>query len=134
MNETTRGQQLHQDHSGRLLRFDDQRSVAGLLIVGLVVLLSSRWYGGYERLGEVADDRSAVKFRLDVNRAEQAELSLLPGIGPTLAGRIIRSRQEKGWFVRPAQLQRVRGVGPKKVQQMSSYLVFYPPAEEDQQR
>jgi len=134
MNETTRGQQLHQDHSGHLLRFDDQRSVAGLLIVGLVVLLSSRWYGGYERLGEVADERAAVKFRLDVNRAEEAELSLLPGIGPTLAGRIIRSRQEEGWFVRPAQLQRVRGVGPRKVQQMSSYLVFYPPAEEDQQR
>ncbi|MCP3696870.1 MAG: helix-hairpin-helix domain-containing protein, partial [Planctomycetaceae bacterium] len=99
-----------------------------------VVLLSSRWYGGYERLDEVTDERVAVKFRVDVNRAGQAELGLLPGIGPTLAGRIIRSRQQEGWFLRPAQLQRVRGVGPRKVQQMESYLVFYPPAEEDLQR
>ena len=134
MNETTRDQQLDRDHSGRLLRFADQRRVAGLLVLGLVVLFSSRWYGGYERLDEVADERVAVKFRVDVNRAGQAELDLLPGIGPTLAGRIIRSRQQEGWFLRPAQLQRVRGVGPRKVQQIASYLVFYPPTEENLQR
>ncbi|MCP3691219.1 MAG: helix-hairpin-helix domain-containing protein [Planctomycetaceae bacterium] len=134
MNETTLDQKLDRDPSGRLLRFADQRSVAALLVLGLVVLLSSRWYGGYERLDEVTEERVAVKFRVDVNRAGQAELGLLPGIGPTLAGRIIRSRQQEGWFLRAAQLQRVRGVGPRKVQQMESYLVFHPPAEEGLQR
>jgi competence protein ComEA len=134
MNETTLDQKLDRDPSGRLLRFADQRSVAALLVLGLVVLLSSRWYGGYERLDEVTEERVAVKFRVDVNRAGQAELGLLPGIGPTLAGRIIRSRQQEGWFLRAAQLQRVRGVGPRKVQQMESYLVFHPPAEDGLQR
>jgi len=134
MNETTRGQQLDRDHSGHLLRFADQRSVAVLLGLGLVVLLISRWYGGYERLDVVADEHVTVKFKVDVNRAGKAELDLLPGIGPTLAGRIIRSREQEGWFLRPDQLQRVRGVGPRKVQLMASYLVFYPPTEENPQR
>ena len=126
MNDTTHVSRLRRDDSGHWLRLADQRRVVCLLVTGLVVLAVSSWYGGSKRLDEpdVAGER--VEFLVDVNRAGLAELALLPGIGPTLAQRIIRSRSEDGWFDSPGQLQRVHGIGPKKVEQMASYLFFLP--------
>lgn len=49
---------------------------------------------------------------VDVNRATQAELERLPGIGPALATRIIAYRDSVGRFERIDQLERVRGIGP----------------------
>ena len=129
MNDTTQGTQLERDVLGRWLRFSDQRTVAGLFAAGLVVLVVSRWYGGSKPLDEAGLVSERVEFLVDINRAEQAELTLLPGIGPVLAQRIICSRREKGWFFSPGQLQRVSGIGPKKVEQMASYLVFGPVPE-----
>lgn len=133
MNDTTHGTGIRRDESGHWLRFSDQRTVAGLVAVGLVVLLVGRWYGVREPLEEPVRESLLVEFLVDVNRAESAELALLPGIGSTLAERIIRSRQQEGWFSSPGQLQRVSGIGPKKVEQVASYLVFLPPAEDDRQ-
>ncbi|MCW6037923.1 helix-hairpin-helix domain-containing protein [Spirulina subsalsa FACHB-351] len=48
---------------------------------------------------------------VNVNRASQAELETLPGIGPALAGRIIEARQEQP-FRSLEDLERVRGIGP----------------------
>lgn len=50
---------------------------------------------------------------VDINRAGTAELQSLPGIGPSLAARIIAYRDENGPFERVEQLLAVRGIGPK---------------------
>ncbi len=134
MNDTTQGSGLRRDESGHWLRLSDQRTVALLVALGLVVLLAGRWYGVRESLSEPVGEGPLVEFLVDVNRAGSAELALLPGIGPTLAERIIRSRQQEGPFSSPEQLQRVTGIGPKKVEQVASYLIFLPPAKDDQQR
>jgi len=47
--------------------------------------------------------------RLSLNAASEAELARLPGIGPTLAGRIVAARP----FARLDDLLRVPGIGPK---------------------
>jgi len=52
--------------------------------------------------------------RLDLNRASLADLQRLPGIGPTLAQRILETRERLGRFVSPADIMRVPGIGPKK--------------------
>ncbi len=52
--------------------------------------------------------------RLDLNRAAPAELQRLPGIGPTLAKRIVEARERQGRFASPEDLRRVPGIGPKK--------------------
>ncbi|MEL6328544.1 MAG: helix-hairpin-helix domain-containing protein [Planctomycetota bacterium] len=63
-------------------------------------------------------------LRIRVNRAEPAELELLPGIGPALAGRIIESRRLDGPFRSLADLQRVRGIGPRTAESLDGLVAF----------
>ena len=49
---------------------------------------------------------------VDLNRAGAEELQSLPGVGPALAQRILDSRRREGPFQMPADLLRVRGIGP----------------------
>lgn len=56
---------------------------------------------------------------MDVNRATEAELEVLPRIGPTLAGRIVEERERGGPFASTGDLQRVRGIGPRTVEQLA---------------
>ncbi len=51
--------------------------------------------------------------RLNLNTATAEELAALDRIGPALAGRIIRYREEHGPFRTIDQLQEVKGIGPK---------------------
>jgi competence protein ComEA len=61
-----------------------------------------------------------------VNLATAEELRLLPGIGPTLAQRIVESRSLRGPFTAVEQLARVRGIGPKTVARVAKLLVVAP--------
>ncbi|MBI4513852.1 MAG: helix-hairpin-helix domain-containing protein [Gemmatimonadetes bacterium] len=49
--------------------------------------------------------------RLDLNRATEAELDRLPGVGPALAREIVHHREVHGAFVWLEDLERVPGVG-----------------------
>lgn len=51
--------------------------------------------------------------RVDLNRAGQAELDALPGIGPVLAARIVAYREAHGGFRSVRDLRRVQGIGEK---------------------
>ncbi|QKS14750.1 ComEA family DNA-binding protein [Curtobacterium sp. Csp1] len=48
---------------------------------------------------------------VDLNRADQATLETLPGIGPALAARIIAWREEHGGFTTVEDLLDVSGIG-----------------------
>lgn len=52
---------------------------------------------------------------LDINRASLDELARLPGVGPSLAGRILAERDRRGRFESPDALRYVLGMGPKKL-------------------
>lgn len=56
-----------------------------------------------------------VERRIDINAAGASELQLLPGIGPTLAERIVADRLERGPFSTLDDLARVEGVGPRTI-------------------
>src|SRR5437773_8169565 len=58
--------------------------------------------------------RDSTGSRISLNRASQAELESLPGIGPALARRILEFRAAHGAFLRPEELQLVPGIGPRK--------------------
>ncbi len=50
--------------------------------------------------------------KIDLNRAAEAELDRLPGVGPAIARAIVAARDSGAVFRRPEDLMSVRGVGP----------------------
>lgn len=59
---------------------------------------------------------------LNVNTAGETELTQLPGVGPSLARRIIEYRQANGPFQTADDLQNVAGIGPSKFAKMEPYI------------
>ena len=55
----------------------------------------------------------AGEGKVDINKASVEELDRLPGIGPSLAQRIVEFRKQNGPFHRVEDLLNVRGIGPK---------------------
>ena len=64
----------------------------------------------------------AYDGRIDLNTATVQQLQLLPGIGPTLAQRIIDYREEHGNFTTIEELMEVNGIGEKKFEDMKPYV------------
>lgn len=62
--------------------------------------------------------------KIDVNRAGRRDLEAVPGIGPSLSGRIIQYRQEHGNFQELSGLLEVRGIGPKSLSKIEQYLTI----------
>lgn len=66
-------------------------------------------------------------FRIDVNSADAATLSLLPGIGPSKAEAIVDRRRERGKpFGRVEDLDEVKGIGPALVKRLGPHVRFAP--------
>lgn len=59
---------------------------------------------------------------ININTATQAQLDSLPGIGPTLALRIIQYRAKNGPFTSPEELLRVPGIGEKKLAELQPFI------------
>jgi len=108
-----------------LLRRADQAAVAVLVLAGLGATVG--WWiaeGGLRgRLVELerAEPKTA-RFEVNINAADWPELILLPGIGETLAKRIVDSRRQFGPFRDHNDLRRVRGIGPKTLEAVKPYL------------
>lgn len=66
----------------------------------------------------------ASTLRVSVNRADEAELTALPGIGPALAERITEDRKLHGRFLTLKDLARVKGVTPKTLEKIKGLVRF----------
>jgi competence protein ComEA len=65
---------------------------------------------------------SPEQGQVDLNRASAAELQRIPGIGPSMAERLIAYRQQNGGFHSVEDLLQVRGIGEKKYEKMKSFI------------
>ncbi|MBI4126759.1 MAG: helix-hairpin-helix domain-containing protein [Deltaproteobacteria bacterium] len=63
--------------------------------------------------------------RLNVNTTTAEALELLPGIGPSLAARIVADRSQHGSFSDLNALDRVPGIGPKTIEKLAPYLTVH---------
>ncbi|MBP2642072.1 MAG: comEA [Firmicutes bacterium] len=59
---------------------------------------------------------------VNINSADKNELDKLPGIGPSLADRIVEYRQENGSFRDLSELKNVAGIGETKFNQIKDKL------------
>lgn len=69
-----------------------------------------------------AAQRAALGVPLHPDRMQGTDWLFLPGVGPTLAARIDRNRQENGEFGSLLGLQRVSGIGSRRIEAWSPYF------------
>ena len=62
-----------------------------------------------------------VTFPVNINTASKKELDALPGIGETLAQRIIDYRSANGPFSTVDELTKVKGIGEKTLEKLKPY-------------
>ena len=92
----------------------------GLALCGRAAFL--RGAGAEPAAGDF--DPAAAIHRVDLATAGDAELRLLPGVGPRLAERILEERAAGGPFASPADVaRRVPGVGPVRLRWWKGRIV-----------
>lgn len=68
---------------------------------------------------------SSKKYEIvNINTATQTELETLPGIGPSLALKIINYRKENGKFSSIEQIKEVSGIGESKFENLKKYITI----------
>lgn len=104
-----------------------ERRTATVLTAGALALMAVVWWRHAGDAGGMIDiDRAApltAKFQVNVNQADWPELMQLPGVGRTLAERMIAEREERGAFQSVEELTRVDGIGPRTIERIRPYLL-----------
>jgi competence protein ComEA len=106
-----------------------QWSAAAFLTLALALLgwhgyLAHRWSARPTEL----EPGGVEQERLDLNRADYAQLVQLPGVGPSLAQRIEDYRRQHGGFRSVDELRQVRGVGPAVLERLRPFVTVEPDA------
>ena len=65
---------------------------------------------------------TATESRININTATVEELTMLPGIGPSYAQRIVEHREKNGPFKKVEDLLNVRGIGEKTFEKIRERL------------
>ena len=68
------------------------------------------------------DEENKTTSTININRATQADLESLPGIGPSLASKIISYREQNGKFAKQEDIKNVSGIGDSKYQKIKDYI------------
>jgi competence ComEA-like helix-hairpin-helix protein len=98
--------------------------VAAALVV--VVFVRWGWRAGWWAPRAEVLTGPRREYRIDLNRAEEAELALLPGIGEVKAARIVAYRKEHGPFRSPEDLLAVEGVPQSLLSRLLPYVELGP--------
>lgn len=61
-------------------------------------------------------------IKININTATQTQLETLPGIGPSIALKIINYRNENGKFKNIEELKEVSGIGESKFEKMKEFV------------
>lgn len=65
---------------------------------------------------------SAKNNKININKATQTELEIIPGIGPSTALKIIEYREQNGKFSSIEDIKNVSGIGAAKYEKMKDYI------------
>lgn len=62
------------------------------------------------------------QYRININSAKLKELDNLPGIGPSMAQRIIDHRNQNGPFQSLDEITKVKGIGAKSFEKIKGFI------------
>ena len=100
-----------------------------MLVTTIVVVLWIGWPVPQETSPPVqtaqpvaAASPAKAESKIDINHANAAELQALPGVGPVLAQRMVEWRTAHGRYRTVEDLQEVKGIGKKRLEQMRSFI------------
>lgn len=102
------------------------RHELSILLPGLIAL--ALWGAPATRADEAAPaprpaaTKAAAETVVDVNAASEQDLVRVPGIGQSLARRIVQFRDKNGPYQRVEDLLKVQGIGEKSLQKLRPYL------------
>ena len=63
------------------------------------------------------------KQKVNINEAKQEDFEQLPGIGPSIAKKIVEYREQNGKFTSIDELQEVKGIGEAKFKNIKEYIM-----------
>ena len=66
--------------------------------------------------------KKELSGKLNLNTATEAQLQMLPGVGPAKAERVVTWRKKNGGFKRVADLRKVKGFGYKSLKKLEAFL------------
>lgn len=102
----------------------DQKFLVAVCIVLLSMTAVHAW--------RVSDQKASAEilnlanpdltWRIDINTASAAELTLFHQIGPARADMIVSDREQNGPFESLDDLQRIKGIGPKTVEKNRRWM------------
>ena len=65
-----------------------------------------------------------IEGKVNINTATEAQIALLPGLGPKLATEVVTYRTNNGGFKTIEDIKKVSGVGDKKFEKIKDYVVL----------
>ncbi len=105
------------------------RVLVGVALIAAAGLMMATSAANRAAVPAVRDESVFAAARIDLNTATRAELCTLPGVGETMADRIIADRDANGPFRSPEELCRVDGIGDATLERIREWI-WVEPAEE----
>ncbi len=97
--------------------------VCALTCIALALSTGSTFHAAPPARAEKAPAAAVTQeSAVDVNTASEQQLMSVPGIGESLAKRIVQFRDKNGRFDKVDDLMKVQGIGEKSIEKLRPYL------------
>jgi competence protein ComEA len=107
------------------MNFSKEEKIVLLTIAfGILAGIIINFFVHFPQKPQVQSLSASAPAQININTAAIEELSKLPGIGATYAGRIIGYRQEHGGFKNIEELKNVKGIGEKKFEKIKRFVAL----------
>jgi len=73
---------------------------------------------------EFKESKKEYSKKININKAAKEELTLIKGVGPALAGRIISYREKNGDFKKAEEIKNIRGIGEKTFEKIKKQITL----------
>ncbi len=97
-----------------------------MVLTGLICILVLSNAVNYLRREHLKRDNTVLvqkmSIRISINGADADDLTNLPGIGPSIAQRIVEYRQTHGTFKNLGDLKKIKGIGDKLFKRILPYI------------